>query len=328
MNSSVSFDFNQIEELKSRYDMREIYPEYRRRRYPHYDLDQCIFHEDHRPSMFIFANGYRCKGCSASGDIITFIQQMEGGSFVEVVQMLADGLPKINIRRTYQVIPPSPPPVYTQEPKILAEGMLESDYKELEFKTCINRVTAELHKIGRFNPGVFSIPIQNPDDNSEIVDVKLYRPKAPANTVKTWHLKSGAHNYLYGVHFLNGDNFAVIKGGEKDTILGHQVHLPFVTTTSGEGSWDEKMNKYLSERRWLYSWLDADSAGRSATMRIRRVNRRVIACDWAVLYDSCVPKGFDFHDYIAEGGTAELFREMLENARKGLFGGRIKPVIG
>ncbi|TSJ80526.1 MAG: CHC2 zinc finger domain-containing protein [Candidatus Cardinium sp.] len=57
----------------------------------------CPFHDEHTPSFSVSsAKGfYKCFGCDASGDIITFIQQIEGSTFIEAITYLAQryGIP-------------------------------------------------------------------------------------------------------------------------------------------------------------------------------------------------------------------------------------------
>lgn len=49
----------------------------------------CPFHQgDRTASMKIYKDSYHCFGCGASGDIFTFVQQMEGIDFKEAFKML------------------------------------------------------------------------------------------------------------------------------------------------------------------------------------------------------------------------------------------------
>lgn len=51
----------------------------------------CPFHEEKTPSFFIFPNNhYHCFGCSAHGDIISFIMNLKNLSFKEAVKYLND----------------------------------------------------------------------------------------------------------------------------------------------------------------------------------------------------------------------------------------------
>jgi DNA primase, catalytic core len=51
----------------------------------------CPFHHEKTPSFAVNEQGfYYCFGCHESGDVITFIQKIEGMSFAEAVQFLAE----------------------------------------------------------------------------------------------------------------------------------------------------------------------------------------------------------------------------------------------
>ncbi len=52
----------------------------------------CPFHHEKSPSFFVSEQlqRYKCFGCGASGDVIEFLEQYEGMTFVEVLEYLAD----------------------------------------------------------------------------------------------------------------------------------------------------------------------------------------------------------------------------------------------
>ena len=51
----------------------------------------CPFHSEHSPSFFVSdeIQRYKCFGCGASGDVFEFLEQYEGMSFREALEMLA-----------------------------------------------------------------------------------------------------------------------------------------------------------------------------------------------------------------------------------------------
>jgi DNA primase len=53
---------------------------------------RCPFHNDRTPSFYVSPTKgvYHCFGCGASGDVIRFIQQIEGVSFMEALRILAE----------------------------------------------------------------------------------------------------------------------------------------------------------------------------------------------------------------------------------------------
>src|SRR3989338_9292272 len=52
----------------------------------------CPFHSERSPSFGVSESKqlYHCYGCKAGGDIVTFVQEIHGLSFIEAVQELAE----------------------------------------------------------------------------------------------------------------------------------------------------------------------------------------------------------------------------------------------
>ena len=50
----------------------------------------CPFHEEKTPSFHVYPNGYHCFGCGAHGTSLGFLMEMDGLSFPEAVEALAD----------------------------------------------------------------------------------------------------------------------------------------------------------------------------------------------------------------------------------------------
>lgn len=48
------------------------------RRYEHYIASLCPFHDDHRPSLLIFEDYYRCLSCDAHGKTSTLLDKIKG----------------------------------------------------------------------------------------------------------------------------------------------------------------------------------------------------------------------------------------------------------
>ena len=55
----------------------------------------CPFHSEKTPSFTVFGDHYHCFGCGASGDVITFVMQTEGMTYLDAIRSLADraGIP-------------------------------------------------------------------------------------------------------------------------------------------------------------------------------------------------------------------------------------------
>lgn len=76
------------EEIKEQYDMDAILERYSLRK-NRSGFICCPFHKgDREASMKIYKNDFYCFGCGASGDIFSFVMQMEQISFLEAFQRL------------------------------------------------------------------------------------------------------------------------------------------------------------------------------------------------------------------------------------------------
>jgi DNA primase len=85
---------NSVEEVKSAVDIVEIIGNYVTLKPSGGQRFKacCPFHQEKTPSFIVSRDrqSYHCFGCSKGGDVISFIQEIEGLSFPEVLQQLAD----------------------------------------------------------------------------------------------------------------------------------------------------------------------------------------------------------------------------------------------
>ncbi|MBI2589481.1 DNA primase [Candidatus Berkelbacteria bacterium] len=84
---------NQVQEIKERVDVVDFIGQYvplKRAGNNHKGL--CPFHTEKSPSFMVNQERqiFKCFGCNESGDVLTFLQKMEGLSFPEALEMLAD----------------------------------------------------------------------------------------------------------------------------------------------------------------------------------------------------------------------------------------------
>lgn len=81
-----------IDEIKNRVDIVEVVSEYvNLAKVGSYYRALCPFHTETTPSFYVHPGLkiYHCFGCGASGDVIKFVQEMEGLSFQEALEKLA-----------------------------------------------------------------------------------------------------------------------------------------------------------------------------------------------------------------------------------------------
>ena len=90
----AGIDANALAEIKARIDLADLISEYGvdLRRAGSSVKACCPFHKEKTPSFIINVDRgfYKCFGCGESGDAITFVQKMEGITFVEAVRKLAE----------------------------------------------------------------------------------------------------------------------------------------------------------------------------------------------------------------------------------------------
>lgn len=83
---------NVVQEIKQRLDLVSVVSEYvRLEKAGRYFKGLCPFHTEKVPSFFVFPErqSWRCFGCGASGDVLSFVMRKEGLNFKEALELLA-----------------------------------------------------------------------------------------------------------------------------------------------------------------------------------------------------------------------------------------------
>ncbi len=84
---------NQVQEVKDRVDIVEVISSYLTLKKAGSNFKaNCPFHSEKTPSMMISPErqSFKCFGCSEGGDVITFIEKIEGLDFFNALKLLAD----------------------------------------------------------------------------------------------------------------------------------------------------------------------------------------------------------------------------------------------
>ena len=82
-----------IEEVRQSNDIVDVISQYMHlKRSGRNYFGLCPFHNEKSPSFAVSPDKqiFHCFGCGAGGNAITFVMKIEGCSFIEAVQMLAD----------------------------------------------------------------------------------------------------------------------------------------------------------------------------------------------------------------------------------------------
>lgn len=82
----------QIESIKAKVSLRDVVGRYRElRQVSSRWVCLCPFHDDTDPSLYVNEDTqmFKCFGCQESGDVISFIQKIEGLEFMDALKLLA-----------------------------------------------------------------------------------------------------------------------------------------------------------------------------------------------------------------------------------------------
>ena len=80
-----------IEELKARNPIEQVISRYVELKRAGSNLvGLCPFHSERSPSFTVFKDNFHCFGCSAGGDVITFVMRMENLEYPDAIRFLAD----------------------------------------------------------------------------------------------------------------------------------------------------------------------------------------------------------------------------------------------
>lgn len=76
-----------VEEIKQTISMRDVLEKYGVK-VNRNGMCCCPIHGERHPSMKVFSDGYKCFACNSNGDVIKFIQEMEGCDFKQAFRIL------------------------------------------------------------------------------------------------------------------------------------------------------------------------------------------------------------------------------------------------
>jgi len=210
----------------------------------------CPFHADHDPSLCITPDGqhYKCFGCGASGDALTWLQERHNLTFQEAYQQLNGG----TRMTTLSAKKPTPPPVSHEPPSpawqertwaIVTEGVaaLGSDTGTRARAWLNERGLTDdtLHRwqIGFSTDGIL-IPCQVED---ALWGVKIRRPVKPK-----YISVPGSKTALFGTLALQGHSTLVLCEGEFDAMLLHQQAGDLIDVLSPTGGVGQDLTPWLS----------------------------------------------------------------------------------
>lgn len=87
-----------LEEIKEQISMHDVLEQYGIK-VNRNGMCCCPIHGERHPSMKIYQDGYKCFACNRSGDIVKFVEEMEGCDFKQAFKILG-GTYKSDMNRT------------------------------------------------------------------------------------------------------------------------------------------------------------------------------------------------------------------------------------
>lgn len=82
----------ELREIKRRFDLRALIPPGPMAKDgPRYRAQLCLWHQEDRPSLLVYPDGYLCRACGVRGDIIDWLRYSEGLSWRDAVKRLEAG---------------------------------------------------------------------------------------------------------------------------------------------------------------------------------------------------------------------------------------------
>jgi hypothetical protein len=268
---------------------------------------RCPFHEERTPSFTVspVKQLYMCFGCGACGDVITFVQEIEGIDFTEAVARLNSG------GKWRTMIKPEP------APQIL-ERVTSDPPEGNELSVAKMRINA------------LGLPSKVWTYRGERGQLKGYVARYEVEGKKeirawTWGVVQGVTKPgwrcgqwskprpLYGLDVLAArpDARVVVVEGEKacDAVRGLLTAMVGVTWPGGAPAWKHADWEPLRGRDVLL-WPDADQPGRDAMRALGGILRdqKGLACRVRMLDVSDMDEGWDAADAAAAWSPDDFIR--------------------
>lgn len=266
------------------------------------------------PSFYVNVNtgeGY-CQACKVSfTDVEGFVMEWEGVDYGEAKKIIEepDPIPEALIDKWHQQL--------LAQPQVLSF---------LHMKKMLTLDTIKRFKIG-WDGDRITTPVRN--ENGDIVNVRKYLAGATKKQGKVISYKKGyGRTRIFPVANLTdrGHKRLVMFGGEFKVMAADQESQTVTplqqwasVATAGEGTMPPYLLRQFAERvkqgdSVLYLCMDIDAAGVQAAQRYaNKLTPLGIECRMVRL-PITEPANGDFNDYLQQGGSAEGFLQLLEQA--------------
>lgn len=303
------------------------------RRSGHNLLGLCPFHSDSTPSFAVTLTGehagtFKCFGCGAGGDIITFHQRLHHLTFGESLTRLADlfGLPSpapVQADRHTPATPPTAPPEPDPIPEDVAAACHEALLQDRQALTWLTErkglpewvVHAAQIGLSRdhWRETRYTIPVPYADGREGYRDIRGYRPRPRPQVPKMLPWTRGRGATLYPWPWVSGLAEVLWCEGELDALNMIGRGLAAVTSTNGvQGALSSALVLPDLRGKHIYILGDHDPAGdRLADDLPPRLYAAGATAVTVLRWPDAdpdghpLPRGYDLSDWCAAGSTLE-----------------------
>jgi len=234
-----------IEAVRERTDIVQVVSEYvSLKRAGREFRGPCPFHQEKDPSFYVnpAKEVYFCHGCKAGGGVFNFVMQMEGLSFVEAVERLAD---RIGYQLTYAAASQGEVDDRLEKDRLFKLNQTASDYFHYNFNETPGAAPARDYFAGRgFTSEIieeFGIGFALPgwDNLSGFLAKKGFKEKEIISVGLARERSQGAHAGGRGI-------YDIFRNRVMFPILDHRGRVVAFGGRQIPGSSDEEGPKYLN----------------------------------------------------------------------------------
>ena len=283
----------------------------------------CPFHKEETPSFKVDKRkgSFRCYGCGASGDAISFVMRLNSLAFHEAVLSITGGSNEPAAPRDTTSVgrqkdieddafaPIFPAPENAGRPAF-AKLFGGTDYTFIKEYAYRDETGQLLFYVARYN------------HKTKIASSGKTVKSTPAicygtikNGKKCWKAKSGGKQILYGLDRLAArpDAPVIVFEGEKDCDAGVKIFPDYVCVGLKGGAGNAtRLDLSPLEGRRVVLWPDADPAGRAAMEAVAR--GLLTKATVQVVGISDAPSGWGVADTMPVGWTATTLHQLVQAA--------------
>jgi len=280
-------------------------------------MASCPWHADKKPSLSvnIETGFYCCHSCGEAGDIFTFYAKQHNTDFATTLQ---------RIGQEYNLVEEAAPygeAFISNNAKIIPEAEVDKWHAQLldspkgmsylRNKRGLTDATIATYKLG-YVPSEKRISIPVRDSKGRCINIRLYKPNAGEEKMKSWGKGYGATTLYPDPNIPKGK--VVLCEGEFDCLLARQNGIPCWTHTNGAGSFPKQTAKLFTGRDVVVCY-DIDQSGQDGAVNTAHILLPEAASIKIAKLPITEPENADITDFfVAHGKQLTEFQATLESA--------------